>query len=74
MEGHPVLGTLDTLIYDTFFFVKDRVDSGKFKLIDCPTSRMLADIFAKLLQGSLFKKFKKVIMGWADINTLDVVP
>ena len=29
----------------------------------CPTKIMVADYMTKLLQGALFKKFKKEIMG-----------
>lgn len=35
-----------------------------------PTEQMLADIFTKPLQGSLFRKFKDIIMGQKHINTL----
>ena len=31
---------------------------------------MLADYFTKPLQGSLFKRFREVIMGWKHIDTL----
>ena len=36
----------------------------------CPTAEMLADFFTKPLQGALFTKFRKVLMGWEHINTL----
>ena len=54
----------------TYFFVKDRVDSGEVKIMYCPTGRMLVDCFTKPLQGNLFKKFRAVIMSWEDISTL----
>jgi hypothetical protein len=31
---------------------------------------MLADFFTKSLQGSLFQKFREVIMGYKNINSL----
>jgi len=31
---------------------------------------MLADYFTKPLQGGLFKRIRAVIMGWADVDTL----
>ena len=46
-----------------YFFIKDRVDKGEVDITYCPTGQMLADFFTKPLQGSLFKKFKSVIMG-----------
>ena len=56
-----------------YFFIKDRVDKGEVDITYCPTGQMLADFFTKPLQGSLFKKFKSVIMGWTDIDTLKVL-
>ena len=53
-----------------YFFVKDRVDKGEVKISYCPTELMLADYYTKPLQGSLFKKFWKVIMGHEHISTL----
>jgi hypothetical protein len=38
-----------------FFFIKDRVDDGEIKVIDCPTKEMWADIMTKPLQGTAFK-------------------
>jgi hypothetical protein len=37
-----------------FFFIKDRVDDGEIKVIDCPTKEMWADIMNKRLQGMAF--------------------
>jgi hypothetical protein len=53
-----------------YFFVKDRVDKGKVRIEYCPTSSMLADYFTKPLQGSLFHKMRRVVMGWDHIDTL----
>jgi len=36
----------------------------------CPTEQMLADFFTKPLQGSLFKCFKRVVMGLDHVLTL----
>ena len=46
-----------------YFFVKDQVDKGNVQIEWCPTKEMIADFFTKLLQGSLFKRFRDVIMG-----------
>jgi hypothetical protein len=58
-------------IHIRYFFVKDRVDKGEFTIGFCPTSNMLADFFTKPLNGSLFQKFKAVLLGHAHISTLD---
>jgi hypothetical protein len=50
--------------------MKDRVKSENIKIVYCPTEQMLADFFTKPLQGSLFEKFRKVLMGHAHIDTL----
>ena len=45
-----------------FFFIKDRVDDDKIKVIDCPTEEMWADILMKLLQGMAFRTMRAVLM------------
>ena len=46
-----------------YFFIKDRVDSGEVSIEHCPTEEMAADYFTKPLQGSQFRKFRKLIMN-----------
>ena len=53
-----------------YFWSTDRIKQGKMKVKYCPTEKMLADFMSKPLQGSLFQKFRNVLMGWAHINTL----
>ena len=53
-----------------YFFVKDRVDNGELSISYSPTYNMLADFFTKPLQGSLFHKFRDVIMGQQHISTI----
>ena len=57
-------------IHIRYFFVKDRVDKGEVNIGYCPTEQMLADFFTKPLNGALFQKFKKVLMGHATLSTL----
>ena len=38
-----------------YFFVKDMVDKKLVRVLYCPTGKMLADLFTKPLQGSLFR-------------------
>ena len=40
------------------------------QILHCPTADMLADFFTKPLQGSLFRKFRAVLLGEAHISTL----
>ena len=55
----------------TLFFVKDRVDKKEIEILYCPTERMLVDYFTKPLQGALFRKFRRVIMGYDPISILN---
>ena len=52
------------------FFVKDRIDEGKFGFTveHCPTELMIADYVTKPLQGKLFHTFRELIMGWKSID------
>jgi len=47
-----------------YFFVKDRVDKREIDVRHCPTTKMVADYFTKPLQGALFHKLRRIIMGW----------
>ena len=53
-----------------FCFVKDRVENKKVVIKYCPTEFMLADFYTKALQGSLFNRFRDVLMGYKDISHL----
>ncbi len=53
-----------------YFFIKDRLDIKEIDVQYCPTEQMLADFFTKPLQGSLFRKFRDVIMGQKHIDSL----
>jgi hypothetical protein len=50
--------------------MKDRIETEGIDVEYCPTEDMLADFFTKPLQGSLFEKFRKVIMGESHISSL----
>ena len=47
-----------------YFFLMDQVKKGNIQVQYCPTAMMIADYFTKPLQGKLFSKFKKAIMGY----------
>ena len=53
-----------------YFFTKDRVDKGEFKIEYCPTYKMVADYFSKPLQGKVFKFMRDVIMGYKNTDEL----
>ena len=46
-----------------YFSLTDQVNKGNLKIEYCPTEDMVADYMTKTLQGKLFLKFKKLIMG-----------
>ena len=69
-NGRASAGQKSRHINIRYFFVKDRVKMDRIDIVHCPTEEMLADFFTKPLQGQLFEKFKKVLMGHAHIDTL----
>ena len=46
-----------------YFFLTDQIEKGRLQVVYCPTEDMTADFFSKPLQGTLFQKFKREIMG-----------
>jgi hypothetical protein len=46
-----------------YFFITDQVERGNVSIEYCPTTEMIADFMSKPLQGKMFEKFKKLIMG-----------
>ena len=69
MYEHRVDKSRDTST-SVFFYMKDRIKTEDIKILYCPTEHMLADFFTEPLQGSLFERFRKVLMGHAHIYTL----
>ena len=55
-----------------YFFITDRLDTDHITLRYCQTDHMLADFLSKPLQGSLFHKFRDVLLGLAHLSTLRV--
>ena len=53
-----------------YFAVKDYVDRGEVQIYHQPTEDMIGDYFTKPLQGKLFRKYRRVIMGWEPLSTL----
>ena len=46
-----------------YSFVTDSIPSGELNVNYCPTLNMIGDYFTKILQGSLFRKSQKKILG-----------
>ena len=46
-----------------FFLIKDRVDDGEIKVIDCPTEVMWVDIMTKPLPGTAFHVMRAELMN-----------
>ena len=46
-----------------FFFVTDRIKAGDLSVVHEPTGDMVADFFTKPLQGSIFRRFRKIILN-----------
>jgi hypothetical protein len=46
-----------------YFFITDRIAKDELTVEYCPTGDMVGDFFTKALQGSLFRKFRALIMN-----------
>jgi hypothetical protein len=55
-----------------FFNIKDRLKINKIDVVYCPTESMVADFFTKPLQGALFRKLRRVVMGMDPISILEI--
>ena len=53
-----------------YCFIKDRIVTEGIDIIYCSTLEMLADFITKPLQGSLFRKFREMVMGRDHIDSL----
>jgi hypothetical protein len=53
-----------------YFFITDHSKRSHIDIQHCPTGAMLADFLTKPLQGSLFRKFRAVLLGHAHVSTL----
>jgi hypothetical protein len=69
-NGKASCGQRSRHINIRYFFITDHSRRNNIKITHCPTGDMLADFFTKPLQGSLFLKFRAVLLGEAHINTL----
>ena len=50
-------------IHIRYFFITDRIKHKEVKVEYCSTGEMIADFMTKLLQGSIFIKFRNLLLG-----------
>ena len=62
-KGRSSLGKWMRHIEMRYFFINDQVQRGNIKIAYFPASEMYADYMSKPLQGILFKRFRKSILG-----------
>ena len=55
-----------------YYFVTDHIDHDHLRVSYCPTRDMLADYFSKPLQGSLFRKFRNLILNVSPKDELNM--
>ena len=56
-----------------YFFITDYISTGDIEVQYCPTEEMVADFFTKPLQGSPFKKFRDMILGYTPMNEDEIL-
>ena len=49
-----------------YFFITDRIEKKEVSVEYCPTEEMIGDFFTKPLQGSLFRKFRALILNTGE--------
>ena len=58
-----------------YFFVTDRINKKEMTVEWCPSGQMVADFMTKPVQGSLFQKFRDIIMGVDNVpRVIGLVP
>ena len=55
-----------------YYFVTDHIERDRLRVSYCPAGDMLADYFSKPLQGSLFRKFRNLILNVGTKDELTV--
>jgi KUP system potassium uptake protein len=73
-NGRASCGQKSQHINIRYFFMQDRFESEGISVVYCPTNEMLANFFTKPLQGSIFRKFRAVLLGHCHVNTLSKSP
>lgn len=55
-------------IHVRYYFIKDRVESGKIEIKYMPAKLMIADILTKPLQGELFRELRAMLLNWYETD------
>jgi hypothetical protein len=69
-NGRASAGQRSRHIHIRHFWIKDRLEQDNITMRHCDTDSMLADFLTKPLQGSLFRKFRDVILGYQPLSIL----
>ena len=70
VNGRMSAGQKSRHINIRYFWIKDQTKELGIDVRHCPTLSMLADFFTKPLNGSLFRKFRDVILGYKPVSSL----
>ena len=73
-NGRASCGQKSRHIDIRYFFMQDRFEFESISAVYCPTDEMLANFFMKPLQGSLFWKFRAVLLCHCHVDTLTKSP
>ena len=63
-NGRKSAGERTRALNVRYFVIMDHVNKGDVKIKHCPTDKMVADYYTKLLQGKKFEEFRRQIMGF----------
>ena len=62
-NGHHSAGKRSRHLNIKYFYITDKLEQKEMEIQYCPTDDMVGDYNTKPLQGSKFKKFKRIIMN-----------
>ena len=62
-KGRASLGKRTRYVDMHYFYIHDNVNRGNLRISYCPAENMFADYMSKPLQGNLFLKFRKSVLG-----------
>ena len=69
-NGRASAGSRSKHIDIRYFWITDRLKTDNITARHCDTLSMLSDFLSKPLQGSLFRKFRDVLLGYSPLSSL----
>ena len=66
-NGKRILNNRTRAINICYFFLTEQIQKGNLTVEYLPTTEMISGFMSKLLQGKLFHKFRKMIMGSTNV-------